>query len=161
MFKVSFKETPNNPSKIVVKKGKRTEVTLKGVIKLPSFWTRIPEDIMRWIEKREHVEIYEDIVNNILIIYSAGKSVCCEDDKYDSVLGERLAESRSKYYIYKFMYGLAGRLEDYYSNILFGDKATLLDSKGGVSQAARKYAELCIRESHHLGELLKDHEEHV
>jgi hypothetical protein len=95
--------------------------------------------------------------NNILIIHSEGIAKCKEGDKYDSVLGERLAESRAKYCIYKFFYGLTSKLYDYYNKIMFGD-AGIVDGGHGscLAQDLKKYEGLYIRESHHIGELLKD-----
>ena len=94
MFKISFKETPKNPSKLVTKMGNETTVMLRGICKLPDFFKYLPEEITDWIGHQIHVEGYEDVANNQLIIYSKGVSKCHPDDKYNTVLGERLAESR-------------------------------------------------------------------
>lgn len=157
MFKVSFKETENNPSKAVYKAGRITNVILKGVVQLPNFWHLMPPDICEWIATRTKVELYEDMSNNTLIIHSEGIAKCKEGDKYDSILGERLAEARAKYCIYKFCYGLCSKLCDYYNCILFGPVGVAESgSDGGLSRDLKKYEGLCIRESHHIGELLKD-----
>ena len=155
IFKVSFKETEASPSKIVEKKGKTTTVTLKGVVKLPSFWSYIPSHIMDWVANQKYVELYEDISNNTLIVYSEYIARCVEGDKYESLLGERLAEAHAKYYIYKFFYDLTSKLYDYYNKIMFGD-AGIVDSGHGSCLACdiKKYEGLCIRESHHIEELL-------
>ncbi len=161
MFKVSFKETENNPSKVVYKAGMITNVILKGTMELPEFWHNIPQEIMEWIAVQRKVELYEDVAHAILIIHSEGKSKCRRDDKYDTLLGERLAEARAKYCIYKFFYDLCARLFDYYNKILFGS-AGVVDSGSGncIARDLKKYEALCIRESHHIGELLasKGHE---
>ena len=159
MFKVSFKETESNPSRVVLKKGKSTIVTLRGTAKLPSFWSHIPEDIAEWVRCRTRVELYEDMVNNKLLIFAEGMSKCHEDDKYDSLLGERLADARAKYNVYKFFYDLCSKLEGYYSNILYGP-CGVADSGSGncIAQDLKKYEALCIREAHHIGELLKNKE---
>ena len=86
LFKVSFKEDKKNPSKVIEKAGGTTIVTLKGVVNLPEFWYNIPKEIHTWIAKRTKVEIYEDIANNTLIIFSQGISRCMEGDRYDSLL---------------------------------------------------------------------------
>ena len=155
IFKVSFKETSKNPSKAVTKVGLTTTVILRGVIKLPAFWKHLPEEIIKWIEGRQKVEGYENLADNTLIIYSTGVSKCNPDDKYDSLLGERLAEARAKYCIYKFFYDLTTKLYDYYGRIMFGDEG-LVDSGHGscLAQDMKKYEDLCIREAHHIGELL-------
>lgn len=155
VFKVSFKETENNPSKVVYKAGMVTDVILKGTIVIPEFWHRMPEEIMVWIATRKKIELYEDIAHGILIIHSEGISKCRKDDRYETLLGERLAEARAKYHIYKFLYDLTAKLYDYYNRILFGEAGVVDTGKGScLAQDVKKYEALCIRESHHIGELL-------
>ena len=103
MFKVSFKETKENPSKVVIKKGRTTTVILKGVVNLPSFFRDMSMELRDWVASRTKIEGYEDLANNTLILYSTGIARCHEEDKYDAVLGERIAESHAKYYIYKYI----------------------------------------------------------
>ena len=156
MFKVSFKETPNSPSKIVTKMGNVTLVMLKGTCKLPDFFKYIPEDVSNWISQQKHVECYEDIVNNELIIYSEGVSKCHPEDKYESVFGERMAESRSKECIYKFLYGLCSRLYAYYDNIMFGYPGVVASGSNlSLAYALTKYEKLWRHEKQHLVELLQ------
>ena len=160
IFKVSFKETDKNPSKAVKKVGKTTTVVLKGVVELPLFWKHIPEEIMEWIGEATKVECYENVVENTLIVYSSGISRCRPDDKYDSLLGERLAEARAKYNVYKFFYTLTYKLFEYYDRIMFGDIGVVGSGSGScLAVDVKKYAALCIKESHHIEELLKDKEE--
>lgn len=155
MFKVSFKETSKNPSKVIAKYGGLTITTLKGVVKLPAFWHHIPEDIMEWVKRRTKVELHEDIANNLLYVFSEGRSKCKDGDKYDSMLGERLSEARAKYNIYKFFYDLCDRLYEYYNDLLFGPHGVVDSGEGNcISRDLKKYESLCIRESHHIGELL-------
>lgn len=161
MFKVSFKETENSPSKVVYKAGRITDVILKGTVELPDFWHLLPPDICEWVATRTKVEIYENVSNNTLIIHSEGRSRCRSDDKYDVLLGERLAEARAKYCIYKFFYNLTSKLFDYYNEIMFGSQGVVCNGNGScLAQDVKKYETLCIRESHHIGELLasKDNE---
>ena len=160
IFKVSFKETAKNPSKAVTKVGLTTTVILKGVVNLPEFFSLVPISIMKWISQQKKVEIYEDIANHTMQIFSTGVAKCREDDKYDSILGERLAEARAKYCIYKFFYDLCSKLEEYYSNILYGP-CGVVDSGSGscIARDLMKYEGLCIKEAHHIGQLLKDKEE--
>ena len=156
MFKVSFKETPKNPSKLVTKMGNETTVMLRGTCDLPAFWKYIPEEIVKWIEGQAHVESYEDIVNNQLIIYAKGISKCHPEDKYDTVFGERMAESRAKECIYKFFCGLCYRLEEYYQKILFGGYGVVDTTNQGVVGAYIKYEKLWQHEKHHQVELLQN-----
>jgi hypothetical protein len=155
MFKVSFKETPKQPSKAITKVGLTTTVILRGVIKLPPFWKHMPNDIVEWIGKARKVECYENIVDNTLIIYSTGMSKCRPDDKYDSLVGERLAESRAKTHIYCFFYDLTYKLYNYYSNILFGSEATVsVGAPGSLERAMYKYEKLYRREIEHQEEII-------
>jgi hypothetical protein len=155
IFKVSFKETEKSPSRVEQKVGRTTTVILKGTIKLPAFWKNMPDEIVKWIEGRQKVEGYENMADNTLILYSTGIAKCHEEDKYDSLLGERLAEARAKYCIYKFFYDLCSKLEEYYNNILYGP-CGVVDSGSGscIARDLKKYEDLCIRESHHIEELL-------
>lgn len=157
IFKVSFKETAKDPSKAVTKVGLTTSVILKGVVELPGFFDKIPSSIVDWICLQKKVEIYESMVdqNHVLLVYSTGMAKCHEDDHYDPLLGERLAEARAKYKIYKFFYNLCSKLEEYYNNLLYGP-CGVVDSGSGscIARDLKKYEGLCIREAHHIGELL-------
>ena len=159
MFKVSFKDKPKDPSKAVIKKGNTTTVILKGVVSLPSFFYDMPQIILQWVSDQTKVELYDNMANNTLIIYSTGEARCHDEDVFDPILGERLAEARAKYYIYKFFYDLTSKLSDYYIGLLFGDAGVAGSGKGScLTQDMKKYESLCIRESHHIGELLKANE---
>ena len=76
MFKVSFKETEKTPSKIITKKGRTVITTLKGVTEVPEFWHYMPKEIMDWVLYQNKIELYEDMANNTLIIFSEGKAKC-------------------------------------------------------------------------------------
>ena len=156
MFKVSFKDKPKDPSKAVIKEGKTTTVILKGVVNLPSFFYDMPQIVLQWISDHTKVELYENISNNTLTIYSTGVARCHEDDKFDAVLGERLAEARAKYIIYKFFYDLDTRLCKYYGTVLHGSFPDLQLEDKGLMSDRHKYEALCIKESRHIGQLLAD-----
>jgi hypothetical protein len=159
IFKVSFKETPKQPSKAVTKVGLITTVILNGIVDLPEFFDYIPTEIMDWIGHQKKVEIYEDMANHTIQIFSTGMAKCHEDDKYDSLLGERLAEARAKYQIYKFFYYLCDKLYEYYSKILFGPSGVVDCGEGScISRDLKKYEGLYIKEAHHIGELLASKE---
>ena len=159
IFKVSFKETNGHYCKAVSKVGRTTTVILKGVVKLPAFFYNIPKEIEEWMRSSNKVELYENVANNTLIVFATGNTKCREDDKYDSLFGERLAEARAKYCIYKFFYDLTFKLYEYYDRILFGDMGVVDSGTGScIASDMRKYELLCIMESHHIGELLKSKE---
>lgn len=156
MFKVSFKDTPKNPSKYVQKLGKVTTVHLRGTAKLPAFWKYLPVEISRWIGKQNHVEVYEQIVDNKMTIFSKGVAKCNPEDKYDTILGERIAESRAKFYIYNFFYELTKKLALYYGGIVYGSDAVVVNgsNSSGLLGDAEKYKTLSAREAKHEVELL-------
>jgi hypothetical protein len=155
LFKVSFKETDKNPSRVVNKYGRKTVVVLKGSVRLPEFWKHVPEGITDWISCQESVEIYENMAENTLVIFSEGKSKCHADDRYDSILGERIAEARAKYRMYHFFYKLISRLYDYYNTLLFGEVGVVDSGSGNcLMQDAVKYDEMCKKEMSHIVELL-------
>ena len=156
LFKVSFKETPKNSSKLVTKIGNETTVMLRGTCDLPAFFKYIPEEIYDWIAHQTHVEGYEDVANNQLIIYAKGVSKCHPEDKYNTVFGERMAESRAKEVIYKFFYDMCCKLEDYYQKILFGSDGIVNTTNQGVVGAVIKYEKLWQHEKHHQVELLQN-----
>jgi hypothetical protein len=136
-----------------------TTVILKGIVKLPEFFDKIPADIMEWVGHQKKIEVYENMADQTMMVFSTGMAKCHEDDKYDSLLGERLAEARAKYYIYKFFYDLCSRLCGYYNSLLYGEcGGDSQDYNDGLMCDLDKYRALCIRESHHIGELLKSKE---
>lgn len=160
MFKVSFKESAKDPSKITNKVGKNVYVYLKGTVALPEFWKYVPQEIYDWISAQTHVEVHECTYKSksILEVYTMGVAKCREEDKYDSILGERLAEARAKLYIYSFFRVLSLRLFNYYSLILFGPSQAppLNNSKDGLNWDIEKYSSLIAKEINHIHILLKD-----
>ena len=159
IFKVSFKETAKHPSKAVTKVGLTTTVILKGEVKLPEFFDRIPIDIIEWIVHQKKVEIYDDMANQMMYVFSTGMSKCREDDKYDSLLGEGLAEARAKYQIYKFFYSLCDKLYEYYNKILFGPVGVVDCGEGScIGRDLKKYGDLYVKEAHHIEELIASKE---
>lgn len=161
MFKVSFKDKPNDPSKIVIRMGNKTGVMLKGTVALPEFFKYLPEEIVTWMtDKQKLISGEEDIATNTFRIKVSAHALCHENDKFNYVFGERLAEARAKLKIYKFFYEFTSRLYDYYNNILFGSGGVIDSGEGNcIAQDVEKYWALCTRESHHIGELLKDKKE--
>ena len=157
MFKVNFSETPQNPVKLVVKQGKVSTVTIRArVEELPPVWNHMPPEIMEWIKSVSRIALYENKEEGILYICSNSKAVLTEGDKYDSLLGERLAESKAMLKIYDFFYKLIHMLYDYYVNTLFGDVSLDVIGKGWSLEAAmRKYGKLCECEKKHIERLLE------
>lgn len=156
MFKVSFKDTPENPLKTVLRKGNSMYVGIEGIVALPEFFKDIPQSIYDWITKEQKlISGEEDVATQTFVLRASGKAVCHKDDKFDYVFGERLAEARAKMKIYKFFYALSSKLYVHYSKIMFGDLEVIEKGNGDcLAQIIKKYEALCIRESHHIDELL-------
>lgn len=72
----------------------------------------IPEEICDWIKSYQGVKaiVYEDGI----YIASWGETTCSNNDKYESVTGKHIAESRAKAKIYRFMRNLSEYLSNYY-----------------------------------------------
>lgn len=166
MFKISFKETPT-PCKTIFKEGRKTTVTYRGIIRLPRLWWYMPPEIRRWVNQCRYVDISENIATNMATIYSIGTSRCREDDKYDTILGERIAEARSKYNMYRFIAELCNKLMLYYNNWMYGIPAlpeigpsAVFDAKQhryikkGLFSAYIKYWTLESKEIEHIEALL-------
>ena len=159
IFKVSFKETKDNPSKVVYKAGLNVNVVLKGKVELPDFWPLVPPEIQEWVANQTKIELFENMSDNTLTIFSEGLAKCRKDDKYDSLLGERLAEARAKYQIYKFFYSLCDKLYEYYGKILFGPHGVVDCGEGScIGRDLKKYEGLYNKEAHHIEELLASKE---
>lgn len=158
LFKVSFKDSPKNPSKAVVVTGKRTVVLLSGTVKFPKFWKHVPNEIIEWMTDQGHlISGDEDIATNTFHLKAMGKARCHEEEEFDYKFGERLAEARAKLKIYKFFYNLCDKLYEYYSKILFGPRGVVDFGEGScIGRDLKKYEDLYIKEARHIGELLKD-----
>lgn len=165
MLKVSFKE---NAKKVQVFNNNATVVTLTGIMQCPDFINDcLPTSVYNWINEHPSVEVSETYTTNkgfYYIIIVSGKSVCAEGDTFDVQMGERIAESRAKIKLYKFMHTLCKKLMYCYHGYIYGvpedmgtyKTATLSDYHGGLQDACRKYAELWVKESRHLGILLNE-----
>ena len=105
MFKVSFKDDFMNVSTF---RKKVTVVTLKGTCALPSWFDHIPYEISNWMWSHPSVDVHDTWLNGKqnLFIETTGKAICADNDTFNNKLGKRIAESRAKYRIYKFMHNM-------------------------------------------------------
>ena len=160
MFKVSF----NKESKRVQTfNDKVTIVTLTGRMKLPDWFHLIPTTIDDWLWEYPGVVYDVDLAAWEAIIKTTGKATCSDGDKWDPIIGERIAEARAKLKLYRFVYNLAKRLVYYYFGIIYGvtQKKEYIHTAvrpklyGGLVEDCKKYTALQIKESHHLGQLIE------
>ena len=160
MFKVSFIDYDGPCKKVQTFNDKVTVVTLKGRMALPDWWYNIPSDILDWVRRHPSVDAWESLANNELVIVVQGKTVRAEEDEDNPVLAERIAESKAKIKLYKFLRKLCDKLFRYYHNIVYGNlKVTYQSSCAGIFtdyllKASIKYIDLWIRELEHLDKLL-------
>ena len=162
MLKVSFKD---NFKKVASFNNKATVVTLTGECITPLWFNNVPHKIWEWTMWHPSVEISETYrnQNSVMIIEVSGKSVCAVGDTFDDKMGERIAESRAKIKLYKFMHTLCKKLMYCYYGYIYGvpegrgtyKTATLSDYHGGLQDACRKYSELWVKESRHLSTLIE------
>ena len=158
MFKVSFKE---NAKKVQVFNNKDTVVTLIGKMDFPTKILNLtPQHILRWMWDHPSVDVSWGEPMKVEV---SGKSICSDIDVFNPVLGERIAESRAKIKLYKFLHNLCEMLMNHYYDIMYGNAeiGTIREShteapKDCLYLTCQKYRELWIKESRHLGKLLEE-----
>jgi hypothetical protein len=164
MLKVSFKE---DCMKVQTFNDRATVVTMVGQMTIPAnLWQIFPEDITYWIWKHQEIDAtWGAYTKNkeVFRLEFSGKSVCAEEDIFNAVTGQRIAESRAKIKLYKFMHNLCESLMKYYYAIMYGNaefdvirESHMEAPKDCLYLTCKKYRELWIKESHHLGKLLKE-----
>lgn len=154
MYKISFK----NPDSKVVKTyndGKVTIVTLNGVMSesLINLYWDCPYKFRLWAINHPNVKIDSSTIT------VTGKAIRSEQDENNPKIGERIAESRAKLSLYKFMRTLLKKIYEYKYNELFGnfvlrrDENSYLDKDTILGQFI-KYSKLFEKENIHLRTLL-------
>lgn len=160
MFKVSFK---GDFKKVQTFNDRAIIITLVGKMHFPAeLWHCTPTEITDWVWNHPSVDALW-IAEDSLRLEFSGKSVCAEEDTYDPVLGERIAESRAKLKLYKFVYTLCKKLLQYNYTTMYGTRELELtleshseSPKDCIYIAYKKYQGLLIKESNHLGKLLSE-----
>jgi len=158
MFKVSFKE---NSKKVEIFNNNKTIVTLTGKMLLPKFMEcHLPDSIQDWVYKHHSVGVHEayEVSGYYWVIQVKGASLCAEGDTFYNVTGERIAESRAKIRLYKFICTLCHKLNIFYQSILFGYDIDIyddIDDADCLMHDYLKYENLLDKERHHLNELLQ------
>ena len=137
---------------------KVTFVTLEGCLNMP---LPIPVAIGNWINKylKNSKITFEYIkYTDIYTIGTTGTSKCSDNDTYDSVLGERIAESRAKIALYRFMELLCKKMYVFYKGIIDGKSdimLTVANEHDCLYNSCLKYGMLHDREKQHLKDLMK------
>lgn len=161
MFKVSFKK---DCKKVQTFNDRATIVTIVGYMDYPNeIWDCTPTSVTEWLWRHPNVDVKVCGGDTFRLEFS-GKSVCSAEDIFNPVIGERIAESRAKIRLYKFVHTLLHKLYDYNFDIIFGDRYALCDigefadynKPGGLFEEMGKYKSLLDEETLHLEKLLKE-----
>ena len=154
MYKISFK----NPNSKIVKTyndGKVTVVTLIGEFsnEFKHLYWNLPLEVSRWIDNHPTVKMFES--DGVLV---TGKAICSEHDTNDPKLGERIAESRAKLSLYKFMRTLLKKVCGTQSKELFGKSQVSIPidylDRYSITGQYIKYCNLYEKEKLHLQSLI-------
>lgn len=138
-----FKFTINNTD-VETYNNRAVKVTISGVI---NDYFSAPVEILN------SLEFYSTRVFQ-------GVAVCSENDIFDPVIGERIAESRAKIQLFKFMKDFTKDILASYKKLLTGyPDNEILHTKHGIADdsliaTVEKYKFLYIQEKEHLNKLL-------
>lgn len=164
MFKVSFKE---DCVKVQTFNDRATIVTMVGHMIMPAnLWAVFPDKMANWMWQHPSVDATWGTCtknHDIIRLEFSGKSVCASEDIFDAETGKRIAESRAKIKLYKFLHNLCESVMKYYYDLMYGNaefdiirESHIEPPKDCLYLTCQKYRELWIRESHHLGKLLEE-----
>lgn len=155
MIKLSFdKKLTGEPIKTQVFNNTVTKVTITGVI-IENLGIYTPKMVENFIKEYPGVKAY--YLRGMSIITATGVSKKILGDTYNKVLGYRIAESRAKIKLYRFMLNLCKKYVEVVSHILFGTSNISFDYEykiDSVSGDIIKYQELLDTEMEHLNNLI-------
>ena len=162
MFKVSFK---GNFRKIKTFNNKDTIVTLVGSLTYPDrVWGVTHYIIRNWMYTHPSIDVkWENphVINPLFRLEFSGESSCVKGDTFNKVIGERIAESRAKIKLYKFMTTLCSKLlNDLYVKMYGNGELVRVNEnhneppKDCIQLAYMKYKTLWSKELKHLNDLL-------
>lgn len=152
MYKVSFLGKHDVKSY----NDKVTIVTLKGHLNMP---IPIPNEVYNWVRKylKNGKFTILNYSNKSCFISTTGIAKCSNKDIYDSVLGERIAESRAKIALYRFMELLCKKMYIFYKSMIDGESdimITVSSKQPCLYNEYLKYGIICDREKQHLKDLM-------
>lgn len=152
MIKLSFKG--EDSKKVEHFNNKVTIVTVKAtIIGFYSYDVNYPKEVWDWAIF--HPVITVGFKSGMITILAEGKATCSEEDEFDPVWGEKIAESRAKLRLYRFMSTLLYKLTEFHSIKAFGrDSNILVQDETGFHAGAKKFEELVGSERKHLNKLL-------
>lgn len=164
MLKVSFKD---DSIKVQTFNSRAVVVTMVGKMIIPTIlWQIFPNNVADWIWQHPSIDASWGTCtkeNEVIRLEFSGKSVCAEGDTFNAETGRRIAESRAKIKLYKFMHNLCEKIMQHYFGIMYGNAEFGVISESHTEEpkdclylTCKKYRELWIKESHHLGKLLEE-----
>ena len=163
MIKVSFKKDCQT---VQTFNDRATVVTMVGQMSMPSeLWSIFPDIIADWMWNHPSIDASWGQCTKhteVIRLEFSGKAVCASDDTFNAETGRRIAESRAKIKLYKFVHNLSEKMMKHYFDIMYGNaefdvirESHSEEPKDCLYLTCKKYRELWIKESHHLGELLE------
>lgn len=152
MLKLSFssKKLQTKPIKIQVFNNTVTKVTFYGTL-INGTGICMPAAIKEFIDTYKGVDYI--CSGDDYIIVATGISKRNKDDIYNSTIGYRIAESRAKIKLYKFMYNLSKKFIEIIGPMIFGHSKTDI-AFGGIPDDVIKYKEFLSKENKHLNDLI-------
>lgn len=148
MLKLSFssKKLQAKPIKTQVFNNTVTKVTFYGTL-INGTGICMPAAIKEFIDTYKGVDYI--CSGDDYIIVATGISKRNKDDIYNSTIGYRIAESRAKIKLYKFMYNLSKKFLKVISPMVSGHSRY-----GGIPDDVIKYKEFLSKEKKHLSDLI-------
>lgn len=152
MLKLSFssKKLQAKPIKIQVFNNTVTKVTFYGTL-INGTGICMPAAIKEFIDTYKGVDYI--CSGDDYIIVATGISKRNKDDIYNSTIGYRIAESRAKIKLYKFMLNLSKKFIEIIGPMIFGHSKTDI-AFGGIPDDVIKYKEFLSKEKKHLNDLI-------
>lgn len=159
MIKVSFN---NESKKVQTFNNKVVVVTLKGILKVPNKTAYLAfKNIEEWAEQHPSVKL-SWLWNNSDIV-TQGKATCSDTDDFDVKKGERIAESRAKIKLYRFLCTLIRKIIHQTYDVIYGNNEVTIvnpshteSPKPCLRGELIKYKRLLENEQQHLAKILNE-----
>ena len=131
-----------------------TKVTLTGIMKVPSVYD-LPSKVDDYMTK--YTGVTAQWFNGRIYVSAIGISKKSKEDAYDETLGYRIAESRAKIKLYKFLLNACKVYCRYLRELCFGKYADIVVAtlpKQSIGYDVVKYTSFLEREKQHLNTLI-------
>lgn len=180
MFKVSFVDSVEYGFSKTVKSNVDengrlvTYVTIQGTMEVPEIVSDTPFNLLNdWMLAHnvhaKNITMYSPIRyvdkwrgnTHCIRLWGVGKAVKAPEDINNPLLAERIAESRAKLHIYRFVRRIIWNTYIHYRNIVFGQLQMTSDNNGypcdgGLYDIYLKYNAIVNREEEHINRLIEE-----